>query len=183
MVEIEKKYYMRVYKYLFFIVIGGLTLYLNLSCERDDICAEGTPTTPFLVIKFIDFDAGTQVKAPSELQVKAVGVENPFTLGTVTDSILIPLRNDASITDYEFTINSDTANNSDTDPLPNKDTVSFQYTTEEEYVSSACGFKINYKGLTVSPPEAGDDGSWIKNITIQRENVTDETTAHVFIFH
>lgn len=174
---------MRVYKYSLFILIGVLVLYSNLSCERDDICAEGTPTTPFLVIKFIDFDTSTQVKAPLELQVKAVGIETPFTLGTVTDSILIPLRNNVSITDYEFTINSDITNNSDTDPLPNKDTVSFQYTTQEEYVSSACGFKINYKGLTVSPVEAGDDGSWIKNITIQRENVTDETTAHVFIFH
>lgn len=158
-------------------------LYLNTSCERDDICAEGTPTTPFLVIKFLDFDNGTEIKKPSELQVKAVGEESSYTLGSVTDSILIPLRNDQLVTEYEFTINSDTTNNNDGDPIPNTDTVSFQYTTEEEYVSSACGFKINYKGLTVSPVEEGDDGGWIKNIIRQRENVTDETTAHIFIFH
>ncbi|WP_103067941.1 DUF6452 family protein [Aquimarina sediminis] len=174
---------MRVHKYLLSILTAVFILYLNSACERDDICAEGTPTTPFLVIKFLDFDTGTEIKSPAELEVKAVGIETPFTLGSTQDSILIPLKNDVSITDYEFTINSDTTNNGDTDPLPNKDTVSFQYTTEEEYVSSACGFKINYKGLTVSPPEAGNDGSWIQDITIQRENVTDETAAHIFIFH
>ncbi len=171
---------MRIYKYQIFILIAIFAMCLNSGCERDDICAEGTPTTPFLVIKFIDFDNGTEVKAPSELQVKAVDVDEIFTLGTTNDSILIPLRTNTSITDYEFTIDSDTSN--DSTPA-NTDTVSFQYTTEEEYVSSACGFKVIYNGLTISPVEAGSDGSWIQSITIQRQNVTDETTAHVFIFH
>jgi len=174
---------MKIYKCLLYTLIAICTLSANYSCERDDICAEGTPTTPFLIIKFIDFETGTLIKAPVELQVQAVGVDTPFTLGTVRDSILIPLRNNESITDYEFTINSDTTNNTDTDPNPDKDIVSFQYTAKEEYVSSACGFKVNYEGLTFSPPITGDDGNWIKSITIQRENITDETTAHVFIFH
>ncbi|TSE08551.1 MULTISPECIES: DUF6452 family protein [Aquimarina] len=172
---------MRVLKYLLF----TLSSIFILGCERDDICAEGTPTTPLLIIKFIDFDNGTEIKAPSELQVKAVAVdmdvEDPFPLGSVTDSILIPLRTNSSITDYELTIDSNTTNEPETPA--NTDVISIQYTTVEEYVSSACGFKINYEGLTISPPVAGDDGSWIKNITIQREDVTDETTAHVFIFH
>lgn len=173
---------MKPYKYLLYI-LAAICVSANYSCERDDICAEGTPTTPFLIIKFIDFDNGTLIKAPAELQVKAVGVETPFTLGTARDSILIPLRNNEPITEYEFTINSDTNNNSPTDPAPDKDIVSFQYTVKEQYVSSACGFKVNYEGLTFSPPVTGNDGNWIKNITIQRKNITDETTAHVFIFH
>lgn len=169
----------RVKHLLLFLIIIFAT-YINTSCERDDICAEGTPTTPFLIIKFIDFENGTETKAPSELQVKAPDVENPFTLGTVTDSILIPLKTNESITNFEFTIDSNLEN----DEIPkNTDTVSFQYTLEEEYVSSACGFRVNYRGLTISPPEAGDDGSWIRSITVQREDVTDEATAHVFIFH
>lgn len=174
---------MKIYKYLLYTLIAIGTLSTNYSCERDDICAEGTPTTPFLIIKFIDFETGTLVKAPAELQIKAVGSDTPFPFKTVEDLIRIPLRNKESITEYEFTINSNTSNNTDTDPAPDKDIVSFQYTIKEEYVSSACGFKVNYEGLTFSPPVAGDDGNWIKNITIQRENITDETTAHVFIFH
>ncbi len=171
---------MRSYNYIIPIITTVFLLFLNAGCERDDICAEGTPTTPLLIIKFIDFDNATEIKTPSELQVKAVGVENPFTLTSVTDSIMIPLRTNEPITEYEFTIDSNTSN----DETPsNTDTVSFQYTTVEEYVSSACGFKINYEGLTISTPVAGDDGSWIQNITVQREDVTDEATAHVFIFH
>ncbi|WP_109301300.1 DUF6452 family protein [Aquimarina sp. AU474] len=171
---------MRSYKYIIPIIASVFLLFLNVGCERDDICAEGTPTTPLLIIKFINFDNATEVKTPSELQVKAVGVEAPFTLTSVTDSIMIPLRTNEPITEYEFTIDSNTTN----DETPsNTDTVSFQYTAVEEYVSSACGFKINYEGLTISPPVAGDDGSWIQNITVQREDVTDEATAHVFIFH
>jgi len=114
------------------------------------------------------------------LQVKAVGVDEIFTLGTTQDSILIPLRTNTSITDYEFTIDSNTTN----DETPaNTDTVSFQYTAEEEFVSSACGFKVNFSGLTISPVQAGSDNNWIQNITVERQNITDETTAHVFIFH
>ncbi len=172
---------MKMYKSLLFIICVFITTYLVSSCERDDICAEGTPTTPLLIIKFIDFDNSTEVKAPTELQVKAVDLENVFPIGTVTDSILIPLKTTESITEYAFTINSDTTND---ETPPNTDIISFQYTLAEEYVSSACGFKVNYEGLTISPPNAGEDGSnWIQNITIQREDVTDETTAHVFIFH
>ncbi len=165
-----------------FLVLSFVFIIANLvlSCERDDICAEGTPTTPFLIIKFIDFTSATEIKRPVELQVRAVGVDSIFNIGSVTDSILIPLRTNASITDYELTINSDTSN--DTNPS-NTDIVSFQYTPVEEYVSSACGFKINYEGLTTSPVEAGSDGSWIQNITVQRQDVIDETAAHVFIFH
>ncbi len=171
---------MTLFKYLLLISTVLFIILTSSSCERDDICAEGTATTPLLIIKFLDFDTGTEAKAPVELQVKAVDVEAIFALDGVTDSIAIPLKTNESITDYEFTINSIFEN--DSIPL-NTDTVSFQYTLEQEYVSSACGFRVNYKGLTVSPPEAGDDGSWIRSITIQREDVTDETTTHIFIFH
>ncbi|GAA4277974.1 DUF6452 family protein [Aquimarina mytili] len=171
---------MRIFKYLLLLSAILSIIFTSTSCERDDICAEGTPTTPLLIIKFLDFDTGTEIKAPVELQVKAVDVETIFTLSGVTDSIAIPLKTNEAITDYEFTINSIFEN--DSIPL-NTDTVSFQYTLEQEYVSSACGFRVNYRGLTASPPQSGDDGSWIRNITIQREDVTDETTAHIFIFH
>ncbi|WP_146052892.1 DUF6452 family protein [Aquimarina sp. I32.4] len=171
---------MRIYKYLLFLVITTFFLYSNTSCERDDICAEGTPTTSFLIIKFIDFESGSDVKVPPGLEVKATDVETPFPIGTVTESISIPLKSNASFTDYELTINSDTTN---TDVTPNTDIINIQYTPTEEYVSSACGFKINYQGLTISPVDPGNDGNWIENITIQRENVNDETAAHVFIFH
>ncbi|SHI50174.1 DUF6452 family protein [Aquimarina spongiae] len=171
---------MRINKFpLFLFLLAGISLSF-WGCERDDICAEGTPTTPMLIIKFLDFDNTSEIKNPVELEVRAVGVENPFNFGTVTDSIMIPLRTNESITEYQLTINSDTTND---EVASNTDTISIQYTPEEEYVSSACGFRVTFQGLSNSPVEAGDDGTWIQDINVERLNVTDETTAHIFIFH
>ncbi len=174
---------MKIFKNILLLAIIIISIvYSTTSCERDDICAEGTPTTPFLIIKFIDNDTQieTDIKAPVELQVRAVGVDEVIDLGTVRDSILIPLRTNTTSTEFEFTINSDTTN--DENPA-NTDIVSFQYTPVEEYVSSACGFRVVYNAITASEGDAGTDGDWIKGISEQRTNVTDETTAHIFIFH
>ncbi len=167
---------MRLYKYLLLILTLSL---VSLGCERDDICAEGTPVTPFLVIKFFDQETRTDIKRPSELQVRAIGQDSVFNIGSVTDSILIPLRTNMSSTVYEFTINSDTTNGG---TAPNTDTITFEYNPVEEYVSSACGFKVNFEGIEATQ-EVGDTDKWIEDITEQRNDVTDEATAHIFIFH
>ncbi len=171
---------MKLHKTLTPLIFCIIAIYFSSSCERDDICAEDTPTTPFLIIKFIDDQTVSDIKQPNELQVKAIGFEGIINFTSNQDSILIPLITNASLTDFEFTIDSDTSDDSD---IPNTDTISFQYTPEEEYLSSACGFRVNYNALTSSLTQEENDGNWIKRITIEKENVTDETAAHVFIFH
>ena len=171
---------MKLFRALTLLFCCCIAAYLSTGCERDDICAEDTPTTPFLIIKFIDDITVSDIKQPNELQVKAIGFEGIIDFTTNQDSILIPLRTNALLTDFEFTIDSDTTDDMVT---PNTDTVSFQYTPVEEYVSSACGFKVNYNGLTNTLTQEEDNGNWIKRITIEKNNVTDETTAHVLIFH
>ncbi|GAA4272349.1 DUF6452 family protein [Aquimarina gracilis] len=174
---------MKIFKNILFLIVVIVSIvFSNSSCERDDICAEGTPTTPFLIIKFIDNETQieTDIKRPSELQVRAVGFDSIIDIGTVTDSIMIPLRTNTTSTAFEFTINSDTTN--DTTP-PNTDIISFEYEPIEEYVSSACGFRVVYNAITANEGEEGDDGDWIKGITERTLNVTDETAAHIFIFH
>lgn len=169
--------------WLLTIFLFSTITFVFISCERDDICAEATQTSPFLIIKFVDFVTGIDAKIPEELQIKAVGIDTEYPLESVGDSIAIPLRLKGNITEFEFTINSNIENNTDTSPLANTDLISFQYTLDEQYISSACGFKVDYIGLTTSPIDGGTDDAWIKNITIQRENITDETAAHVYIFH
>ena len=155
---------------------------IHFGCERDDICGAETQTTPFLVIKFLDDDARTEIKAPVDLSVKAVGddIATVFSLTEgVRDSITIPLRTQENITQYELTINSTAV---DGDPtMPNTDILTIQYATEQVYVSSACGFKINYDDLSQTLVNDGD--KWIKGVSVQRANITDETEAHLFIFH
>ncbi|MHA7059365.1 DUF6452 family protein [Aquimarina sp. M1] len=171
---------MKLYNILPFIICCLVVVNLSSSCQRDDICAEDTSTTPFLIIKFIDDQTVSDIKRPNELQVRAIGFESiiDFTAAN-QDSILIPLRTNATLTDFEFTIDSDV----DDGGTPNTDTLSFQYTPVEEYVSSACGFRASYEGLGFTLVQEENDGNWIKRITIEEDNVTDETAAHVFIFH
>ncbi|WP_299443590.1 DUF6452 family protein [uncultured Aquimarina sp.] len=172
---------MKLFKALTLLFCCSIAVYLGSSCERDDICAEDTPTTPFLIIKFIDDVTVSDIKQPVDLEVRSTDpLITDFVPDVVSkDSIMIPLRTGSQITDFEFIIN---ATNEDPSVV-NRDTVSFQYTPVEEYVSSACGFKVIYNGLTSTLTQEEDDGNWIKRITIEEDNVTDETAAHVLIFH
>ncbi|MDH7446856.1 DUF6452 family protein [Aquimarina sp. 2201CG14-23] len=172
---------MKLYKTLILSICSLVALYLSSSCERDDICAEDTPTTPLLIIKFIDDETVSDIKQPVDLEVRSTDplITNSLPNIVSRDSILIPLRTGSQITEFEFIIN---ATNEDPN-LVNSDVVSFQYTAVEEYVSTACGFRVSYEGLTRTLTQEENDGNWIKRITIEEDNVTDETAAHVFIFH
>jgi len=155
------------------------------GCERDDICAETTTTTPMLIIKFIDFESGVETNPPSELEVQGTMVDEILEVDSDPDSILVPLRTDVPITEYLLTINSDVDEDNTDDDTPNSDLLSIQYTPQDRYLSSACGFITNFLGITVTVPESMDeeDTRWIQNFSIEQDNVTDESSAHLYIFH
>lgn len=149
-----------------------------VSCEKDDICVDGN--TPLMVIRF--FDATTDVdtfKAPPNLSVQ--GQFNDGTFGaiipnTATDSIQIPLRIEELTTVYSLTTNTttDAAN-------ANTDIINFSYTTREVFISRACGFIVNYDGLTANLAE--DTNNWIDRIEIDQDTIENQNTAHVKIYH
>ncbi|KAA1246973.1 DUF6452 family protein [Aquimarina sp. RZ0] len=171
---------MRLFKTIILIICSITVIHFSISCERDDICAENAATTPFLIIKFIDDVTATDTKRPNELQIGAEGSDTVINFETNLDSIMIPLKTDASLTNFRFTIDSDTTDDA---TIPNVDMLSFQYSPQEEYVSSACGFRVIYNGLTnsLTPEEGGEN--WIKRISILEQNIINETNAHVLIFH
>lgn len=172
---------MKLYKPLILLICCIIAISIGFSsCERDDICAEDTQTTPMLIIKFIENGTVSDIKQPNELQVQAIGFDSIISFTSNQDSIFIPLRTDASLTEFVFTIDSDTT---DDTTAPNSDTLSFQYTVVEDFVSSACGFRANYFGITENLTFEDDDENWIENIVRLDQNVTDETDAHVLIFH
>ena len=171
---------MRIYKIFASVIFCFIAIILSASCERDDICAENTTTTPMLIIKFIEDGTVSDINRPNELQVQAIGFDNIISFTPNQDSIMIPLRTDASLTDFVFTIDSDVTEG-DT-AIPNSDTISFQYTVVEDFLSSACGFIASYNGLT-SSSASDDNDEWIQSIIIDEINVINETAAHVRIFH
>lgn len=147
------------------------------SCEKDDICVDGT--TPLLLISFYDFDNPTALKAPSNLVVKGELYDSTFggiLPNTGTDSIQVPLRLEALNTVFSLTTNETTDALND-----NEDLVNFTYTLKEVFISRACGYIANYENLTVDLTP--DTNNWIKNIEVVNATIENENAAHVKIYH
>jgi Family of unknown function (DUF6452) len=151
------------------------------SCEKDDICAESTPTTPKLIIRFYDISNQEDTKSVTGLKVTSfddnnveVDISNLNIL--TTDSINLPLRTDVDLT--KFVLYKDYV---DDVAIGNPDTVTIRYEREDVYVSRACGFKTIFKNLSFS--FENDSDNWIVNDEIINSIIDNETTAHVKIFH
>lgn len=171
-------------KKIHFFTILVTCIFLLIGCERDDICAESTPTTPKAIITF--FDVANPQTPKSVTNLRIIGEGEPEPLSTVniitSDSIAIPLRTNAMETRYIFYKNyEEDADGNITGGNP--DTVIITYATEQIYVSRACGFKTVFKNYLV---EAEDDGdNWILT-SLRAEDITNienENQAHINIRH
>ena len=150
------------------------------GCEKDDICVEGD--TPLLVIGFYDIENPEVAQEVTALRV--VGVEKDTTVNTVADrtnldEITIPLQIDADTTSYVLISNS--ASDESGMETGNVDVITFNYTTQEVFVSRACGFVANFDTLTFELPT--DDDAWIQDVEIVQTLVKDQVSAHVKIYH
>lgn len=149
------------------------------ACEKDDICVEGD--TPLLIIQFYDSENPTELKSVSSLRVTGIGQQDPvdtFTDRSSLDSIAIPLRINQPDTGFLFI--SESADEDDLE-TGNIDTLAFTYSTEEVFVSRACGFIANYNDLNDSLTTGSEN--WIQNIEIINSSINSQASAHVQIFH
>lgn len=165
-------------------LIGGL-LMLFSSCQRDDICAEATQTTPMMVMRFYDASDRDEPARPTNLSIRSIVNDSVKTLyrRINQDSIVIPLRTNQNATTYSFTIfDSDDEEEEDDEFTPNTDTLTFTYGTEEVYINRACAYKVIYNSLKLTI-EGGEEGQWIDSYIIEEPNIEDETQAHISIFY
>ena len=170
-------------KLLPFIGLLATVAFLNLSCEKDDICPEGTLTTSRLIVRFYDATLPNEVKTVSSLAVYGLNDANEeifFNNIESLDSIAIPLRTDANLTRLVF--HKDITDLGDLG-TGNADNTEISYIREDQYVSRACGYKTNF--VLQSTNLITDTDNWITNIEINIDNATveNETTAHIKIFH
>ena len=92
------------------------------------------------------------------------------------DSIAIPLNSLTSETIYNLKINNENGAEIDNQ----YSTFTIKYTTEEEYVSRSCGYRIIFNDVTFS----NDDTNWIKGVTPETlTTIENQDAAHVQIFH
>ena len=159
---------------LYLLILAGVN-----SCEKDDICVEGD--TPLLIIRFFDAQNPTESKSVTNLRVTGLGQQSPvdtFTDRSTLDSIAIPLRINQPDTGFLFISESADEDGVETG---NTDTLTFSYTTQEVFVSRACGFVANYNDLTDSLEADADN--WIQSIEIITPTINSIDAAHVEIFH
>lgn len=161
------------------------------GCEKDDICAADTPTTPQVVIEFFS-DATTDSKSVTNLTVKEIGQTNPIVFNTAAgvndplrynisaSKIKIPLKTDADVAKFEFKINT----NSTVVGSENTDFLEFKYTRNSVYISRACGYKTLFN-LNLNSPTLTDIlpvNYWIKSIIISKPNILNEDETHIKIY-
>mgnify|MGYP006142754081 FL=1 len=163
------------------IVLITLSLLLAFSfwnCEKDDICAEGTPTTPRVIIEFYDAANPTVLKNVTNLKVTETNLTNGFGFSGVS-KIQVPLRTNTEETILNFIQNGNDTNTTD----DNTDEVIFNYVTQEVYISRACGYKMTFEldaidGTVITP----DTNNWIQNIIVNQPNIETENEIHVKIY-
>ncbi len=150
------------------------------GCEKDDICAETTPTTPRLIIDFYDITNPTLTKNVTNLGILGEGL-NTVILFNGVSKVQVPLDITKDLSKYQFILNYDNSN----PVFINTDNLQFDYTRNNVFVSRACGYKTLFTLNPTSPFTQTDsddlDGLWMKNITVLQSNISSENETHLRI--
>jgi len=182
----------------FYILVMAVAL---VNCERDDICAESTLTTPRLSVEFYDALELADLKNVPRLTLYGEGLvvdENgseidPIAISDATlvfnsneSSVFLPLKienNDESFITARFVLEKDTnlrLDDSNVDDS-NKDIIEIAYQTEFVYVSRACGYKSIFVNLSATL--ITDEDNWISSVETVETTIENENTVHVRINH
>ena len=149
---------------------------LCIGCEKDDICNEGTPGTPRLIIRFYDHAAPNTLKSVPTIQLKEINQDNIYRSFS-SDSIAIPMDLSKTFTRYAFILSSSTAS------VTLADTLQFNHPyRNDRYSRRACGFSAEY---TLGQPAITTIGSitWYVNSSIKLDTIRNEEQAHLAIYH
>ena len=146
-----------------------------LSCEKDDICLEGTPGTPRMIVLFKDYNDPSKPKVVNDLTIKGLSREKNYQIFT-GDSIALPLRNNFDITQYKLVLDTDTEKQT-------SDSLQINHKQFDIYINRACGYISNY--IFRNPPFylLSQGNGWIKSIEIIKDTITDETSSDLAFYH
>lgn len=151
-----------------------LMFLILFSCEKDDICLEGTPATPRMIILFKDHENPQAKKGVTELLIRGIGLEDDLTVYS-GDSIAIPLRNNYEFTQYEFTLNTSSPTLSDSLQINHR-----QFDT---YINRACGYKSTFIFENPFYYKLTQGEGWIKSIEKIKDTLSDEKSSHLAVYH
>jgi hypothetical protein len=153
------------------------------GCEKDDICAEATPTTPRINIEFFDITQPETTKQVAGL--KAFGINNADGSEVAINGEIVSTRNKISLplnpqdSISKFMLYRDFVDANGT-YIGNADFITFNYDTRLIYVSKACGYKANYELQRLELNS--DSDPWIVTFEILTTEITNEDETHIKIY-
>lgn len=157
-----------------------LIAFLFSNCEKDDLCAATTPTTPRLVLEFFDEANPTVAKNVKSLKVYGLGRPDSIGIYNGINKLKLPLNTVGNTTTYKLVLNSTIANAINTDYLE------VNYASQNIFVSRACGyksvFKINPIGGVLRTDSESEDGIWMKSILVTNRSIESEDDTHIKIY-
>jgi hypothetical protein len=167
------------------------------SCEKDDICDPGQPTTPRLILEFYDSNNPavlkrlTNLRAIGEGQDEAVVFNEDIAVDAPNQQarflsnenrLALPLNTEADQVIYNLTLNFGSPNPA----LIFEDQIVINYSRTNTYVSRACGFKttfqLNPATSPLPPISVTTTNGWINDIEIVQSNIETENEIHVKIY-
>ena len=152
----------------------ALAFYVS-SCEKDDLCPDGSLTTPSLVVEFYDKTNRSEVLPVDGLKYFAEGRVDTLVPGTAS-KIRVPLKTDMESTKWGFIWNRP----STTGVRPYLNYLDFKYIVSQAYISRACGYRATFLLNAPTEGEANPVIStvtsplWISEVEIVDRNVVDE---------
>lgn len=148
-----------------------ITSFIAFNSCQDEFCLDST--TPNVVIEFYNNTERDSLKE-IDLIVWANTTKDTIFNGTISDtgSLELPLDTQNNSVVYHLSRQDDLGNGSVED-------ITINYTTEDQYVSKSCGFKSVFNNVTISTTNA----DWLLDSETTTESITNETEAHVKIYH
>ena len=144
-----------------------LSLFI-ISCEKDDLCIEGSDNTNRITIGFIDDES----KNPK-------GINLSFIKGVNNDSIIseefsgtelkLPLMVNSNETKYILEQNEV------------RDTLTIYHQSIHQYLNRSCGYKSNF--LINTQTEITKKTGWIREITVVQDSIFNEEKTNIFIHY
>ena len=145
-----------------------LTFSVLISCEKDDICIEGSENTNRVTIGFIDNES----KNPTGINlsfIKGVNNDSIISEGFSGAELKLPLMVNSNQTKYILEQNEV------------RDTLIIFHQTNHLYLNRSCGFKSNF--LIKSDTEIIKKSGWIREITIVQDSIFNEEKTNIFIHY
>ncbi len=145
-----------------------LTFLIISSCEKDDICIEGSDSTNRITIGFINYASDS----PTGINLSNIsGVDNDSIVSESFsgNEIKLPLMINSDETKYVLVLNKVS------------DTLTIYHQTNHLYLNRSCGFKSNF--LIKSDTEIIKESGWIRKVSIVQDSIFNEEKTNIYIHY